>query len=127
MTTLAGLNRCPHCKSADILQGGTPEIAAYWTCAQCGEGFAYPVKLEPAHKVLPFRVWCECGHISGQHAAQPPHPCACNGNRWINGHGSICDCQAFKSPAIEALRVFLEFRDEVARLEHDCEPEDFYR
>jgi hypothetical protein len=45
--------------------------------------------------VLPFQVWCVCGHISGQHAARFPHPCACDGNRWVDGRGSVCNCQAF--------------------------------
>jgi hypothetical protein len=44
---------------------------------------------------LPFQVWCVCGHISGQHAAAFPHPCACDGNRWVDGRGSVCNCQAF--------------------------------
>jgi hypothetical protein len=44
---------------------------------------------------LPFQVWCTCGHISGQHAAAFPHKCACDGNRWIDGRGSVCNCQAF--------------------------------
>jgi len=78
-------------------------------------------------RTLPFRVWCECRHVSGQHAAQPPHCCACNGNRWVDGHGSICDCQAFKSPALEALKDFLRLRDEIAELEHDCDPPEFTR
>lgn len=45
---------------------------------------------------LPFRVWCKCGHISGQHGSAYPHCCACDGNHWIDGHGSVCDCQAFQ-------------------------------
>jgi hypothetical protein len=44
---------------------------------------------------LPFQVWCKCGHISGQHAAEYPHCCACDGNRWIDERGSVCNCQAF--------------------------------
>jgi hypothetical protein len=67
---------------------------------------------------LPFRVWCECRHVSGQHGAAYPHPCAC---------GSACDCKAFKSPALEALREFLNLRDEIAELEHDCDSEEFTR
>jgi hypothetical protein len=46
---------------------------------------------------LPFQVWCQCGHISGQHAAAFPHRCACDGNRWIDGRGSVCNCLAFEA------------------------------
>ena len=54
---------------------------------------------------LPFQVWCACGHISGQHGAEYPHRCACDGNQWIDGHGTICDCQAFtaKTEPLEIL------------------------
>ena len=44
---------------------------------------------------LPSQVWCTCGHISGQHAATFPHQCACDGNRWVNGQGSVCNCKGF--------------------------------
>lgn len=50
-------------------------------------------------ETLPAQTWCKCGHISGQHGAAYPHRCACDGNRWIDGHGSICDCQAFEARA----------------------------
>lgn len=46
---------------------------------------------------LPAQVWCVCGHISGQHGAASPHRCACDGNQWINGQGSICNCQGFQA------------------------------
>jgi hypothetical protein len=42
-------------------------------------------------------TWCKCGHISGQHGAAFPHRCACDGNRWINGRGTVCDCQGFEA------------------------------
>jgi hypothetical protein len=42
-------------------------------------------------------TWCVCGHISGQHGAEFPHRCACDGNRWIDGHGTVCDCQGFRA------------------------------
>lgn len=45
---------------------------------------------------LPFQKWCRCGHISGQHGYKFPHRCACDGNRWIDGRGTVCDCQAFE-------------------------------
>jgi hypothetical protein len=51
-------------------------------------------------QTLPFQVWCECGHISGQHAVAFPHKCACDGNRWIDGRGSVCNCQAFTAAVL---------------------------
>jgi hypothetical protein len=44
-------------------------------------------KYRPA--TLPFRVWCKCSHISGQHAAKYPHKCAVDG-------GCEHDCQGFE-------------------------------
>lgn len=38
-------------------------------------------------------TWCVCGHVSGQHGAQPPHICACDGN----ANGSVCSCRGFRA------------------------------
>jgi hypothetical protein len=46
-------------------------------------------------------TWCECEHVSGQHGANPPHACACDGNQWINGRGTVCNCTAFRAKAQE--------------------------
>lgn len=53
---------------------------------------------EAEPETLPHAVWCECGHISGQHGAKFPHVCACDGNY----RGEICACQAFKAKAAVA-------------------------
>ena len=42
---------------------------------------------------------CKCGHGSGQHGLKFPHRCACDRNDWIDGHGTICDCQGFEQDA----------------------------
>ena len=55
-------------------------------------------------QTLPFQVWRECGHISGQHAVAFPHKCACDGNRWIDGRGSVCNCQAFTAGVAQTMR-----------------------
>ncbi len=64
---------------------------------------------------LLYAVWCECQHISGQHGTHTPHRC------------TVCDCQAFKSPALEALTKFLDLRTQINSLEHDCDPPEFTR
>lgn len=44
----------------------------------------YPVTLPPL-------VWCECGHISGQHGTDYPHACATGGHT-----GCSNGCTAFR-------------------------------
>ena len=43
---------------------------------------------------LPVGVWCDCGHISGQHGVDYPHVCATGGN-----DGCENGCSGFKSAA----------------------------
>jgi hypothetical protein len=41
---------------------------------------------------LPPLVWCECGHISGQHGVKYPHACATGGHT-----GCVNGCEAFRA------------------------------
>lgn len=43
-------------------------------------------------KSLPSQVWCECGHISGQHGVDYPHICATGGH-----DGCENGCKGFKA------------------------------
>lgn len=74
----------------------TPNVTRRSAGSPVGTGAGVTAGAPVSH--LPSQpTWCKCGHVSGQHGAAPPHRCACDGNQWINGQGTICNCQGFEA------------------------------